>query len=40
MLCPVDGETLLMSERQGVEIGYCPRCRGSEITVDRPLPQA
>lgn len=33
MLCPVDGETLLMSERQGVEIDYCPRCRG--VWLDR-----
>ena len=28
MNCPVDGEALQMSERQGVEIDYCPRCRG------------
>ncbi|MCO5134484.1 MAG: zf-TFIIB domain-containing protein [Phyllobacteriaceae bacterium] len=33
MQCPVDGETLLMSERNGVEIDYCPRCRG--IWLDR-----
>ncbi|MGH9278118.1 MAG: zf-TFIIB domain-containing protein [Acidimicrobiales bacterium] len=33
MLCPVDGSTLLMSERQGVEIDYCPECRG--VWLDR-----
>jgi uncharacterized protein len=31
--CPNDGATLLMSERQGVEIDYCPDCRG--IWLDR-----
>ncbi len=33
MNCPIDGDTLMMSERQGVEIDYCPRCRG--IWLDR-----
>lgn len=33
MNCPSDGTTLLMSERQGVEIDYCPACRG--IWLDR-----
>jgi uncharacterized protein len=34
MLCPVDADTeLVMSERQGVEIDYCPKCRG--IWLDR-----
>lgn len=33
MLCPVDGETLQMTERQGVEIDYCPKCRG--VWLDR-----
>jgi uncharacterized protein len=33
MECPVDGETLLLSERQGVEIDYCPKCRG--VWLDR-----
>ncbi len=33
MNCPIDGETLMMSERQGVEIDYCPRCRG--VWLDR-----
>lgn len=33
MKCPVDGTELLMSERQGVEIDYCPKCRG--VWLDR-----
>ncbi len=33
MNCPVDGELLQMSERSGVEIDYCPRCRG--VWLDR-----
>ena len=33
MNCPVDGATLEMSERQGVEIDYCPTCRG--VWLDR-----
>lgn len=33
MKCPVDGETLVMSDRSGVEIDYCPRCRG--VWLDR-----
>lgn len=34
MKCPVcDGENLVMSERQGIEIDYCPKCRG--IWLDR-----
>ena len=28
MQCPVDGTTLSMADRQGVEIDYCPQCRG------------
>ena len=28
MKCPNCSETLVMSERQGVEIDYCPHCRG------------
>jgi Zn-finger nucleic acid-binding protein len=31
--CPIDGETLVISERQGVEIDYCPTCRG--VWLDR-----
>ncbi|MGO3146824.1 MAG: zf-TFIIB domain-containing protein [Leucobacter sp.] len=33
MNCPNDGTTLLMSERQGIEIDYCPECRG--VWLDR-----
>ncbi|NUP45820.1 MAG: hypothetical protein HOW97_00685 [Catenulispora sp.] len=28
MKCPNDGTTLMMSERSGVQIDYCPECRG------------
>lgn len=28
MKCPNCDEVLVMAERQGVEIDYCPRCRG------------
>lgn len=28
MKCPNCSETLVMAERQGVEIDYCPNCRG------------
>ncbi len=28
MQCPVDGTTLVISDRSGVEIDYCPQCRG------------
>jgi len=28
MKCPNCEETLTMTERQGVEIDYCPKCRG------------
>ena len=33
MTCPVDGTTLVMSERAGIEIDYCPTCRG--VWLDR-----
>ncbi|RWZ50907.1 hypothetical protein ELQ90_08745 [Labedella phragmitis] len=33
MQCPTDGSTLVMSERSGVEIDYCPTCRG--VWLDR-----
>jgi Zn-finger nucleic acid-binding protein len=33
MQCPVDGTTLQMSERAGIEIDYCPQCRG--VWLDR-----
>ncbi|MDO8992833.1 zf-TFIIB domain-containing protein [Daejeonella sp.] len=28
MKCPNCNETLVMAERQGIEIDYCPACRG------------
>ena len=28
MKCPQDDTTLAMSDRQGIEIDYCPTCRG------------
>jgi uncharacterized protein len=33
MNCPTDGTVLVMSERSGVEIDYCPTCRG--VWLDR-----
>ncbi len=34
MLCPVcPSQSLQMSERQGIEIDYCPQCRG--VWLDR-----
>lgn len=33
MQCPVDGTQLVMSDRQGIEIDYCPQCRG--VWLDR-----
>ena len=33
MNCPVDNTELKMSERGGVEIDYCPQCRG--VWLDR-----
>lgn len=33
MQCPVDQTVLQMSERQGIEIDYCPTCRG--VWLDR-----
>jgi uncharacterized protein len=33
MQCPTDGTTLVMSERSGIEIDYCPTCRG--VWLDR-----
>ncbi len=33
MQCPVDGSALAMARRQGLEIDYCPACRG--IWLDR-----
>lgn len=33
MKCPVCNIDLTMSERQGIEIDYCPKCRG--VWLDR-----
>jgi Zn-finger nucleic acid-binding protein len=33
MKCPIDGTQLVMTERSGVEIDYCPECRG--VWLDR-----
>ncbi len=33
MRCPVDDTELAMSERQGIEVDYCPKCRG--VWLDR-----
>jgi len=52
MKCPVCPDaTLLLSERQGVEIDYCPACRGIwldrgeldkllQLSVSQPPPQS
>lgn len=51
MKCPIDGATLVMTDRNGVEIDYCPTCRGVwldrgeldkiiERSVVAPAPQA
>lgn len=33
MKCPIDDTQLAITERQGVEIDYCPQCRG--VWLDR-----
>jgi uncharacterized protein len=33
MQCPNDGQTLAMTTREGIEIDYCPMCRG--VWLDR-----
>ena len=33
MKCPTDEVDLVMAERQGIEIDYCPKCRG--VWLDR-----
>ena len=33
MRCPIDNEMLVMADRSGVEIDYCPKCRG--VWLDR-----
>jgi Zn-finger nucleic acid-binding protein len=33
MKCPIDNVELVMADRQGIEIDYCPKCRG--VWLDR-----
>ncbi len=33
MKCPIDQTDLVMSDRHGIEIDYCPKCRG--VWLDR-----
>lgn len=33
MLCPIDGSELMLTVREGIEIDYCPKCRG--VWLDR-----
>jgi Zn-finger nucleic acid-binding protein len=33
MNCPIDSSELLITDRQGIEIDYCPKCRG--VWLDR-----
>ena len=33
MRCPIDGSELNITDRQGIEIDYCPQCRG--VWLDR-----
>jgi uncharacterized protein len=33
MKCPIDGTDLVISDRSGIEIDYCPKCRG--VWLDR-----
>ncbi len=33
MQCPIDQSTLAITERKGIEIDYCPQCRG--VWLDR-----
>lgn len=33
MQCPIDGTELLITHRDGIEIDYCPQCRG--VWLDR-----
>jgi len=47
MQCPIDGTQLVMTDRQGVEIDYCPQCRGVWLDrgeldkiIERSVPQA
>ena len=33
MKCPIDQTDLVIADRQGIEIDYCPKCRG--VWLDR-----
>lgn len=33
MQCPIDKTDLVMADRSGIEIDYCPKCRG--VWLDR-----
>ena len=33
MKCPIDSSELRITDRQGIEIDYCPQCRG--VWLDR-----
>ncbi|GAB2853045.1 zf-TFIIB domain-containing protein [Microbacterium insulae] len=33
MKCPIDATDLLITDRSGIEIDYCPQCRG--VWLDR-----
>lgn len=33
MQCPIDKVDLVMTERSGIEVDYCPKCRG--VWLDR-----
>lgn len=33
MQCPIDNTALIMTDRLGIEIDYCPECRG--VWLDR-----
>jgi len=33
MQCPIDNADLVMTERSGIEVDYCPKCRG--VWLDR-----
>ncbi len=47
MQCPIDGTELKITDRQGIEIDYCPQCRGIWLDrgeldklIERSLPEA
>ncbi|HEY5667740.1 MAG TPA: zf-TFIIB domain-containing protein [Candidatus Saccharimonadales bacterium] len=46
MKCPIDNTTLQLTAREGIEIDYCPECRGVWLDrgeldkiIERSLPQ-